>query len=90
MVIVLVSELATNSVQYAPSDFTVHVETCEESVRIEVSDDGLGVPLVRPLDATAETGRGLRLVQSLADSWGVSYRRNGRSKTTWFSLQLSA
>ena len=41
-------------------------------------------PVAAPLDATS--GRGLALVQSLADNWGIE--RTPVGKTVWFEIPL--
>jgi hypothetical protein len=55
------------------------------SLRVEVIDEGSAwnVPVVRD-DMFATNGRGLFLVQSLADEWG--YLRDPCGTTVWFRL----
>ncbi len=86
----LVSELVTNAVQHSESRrpggaVTVTVIEVAGGIRVEVTDDGsaLSVPVVRD-DVFATHGRGLFLVQSLADEWG--YLRDGLGTTVWFCL----
>ena len=43
------------------------------------------MPLPRPVDALAEDGRGLGLVDLVADRWG--YRGNEHGHTVWFELR---
>lgn len=88
----LVSELATNAVRHAGTpSFVVDVDyTRGEGVRIAVTDTGVGHPIPRRPDPTAEHGRGLLLVASLADRWGAHRRRATREKTVWFELQERA
>jgi anti-sigma regulatory factor (Ser/Thr protein kinase) len=86
-VVLLVSELATNAVRHAPlleREFEVAVTTLADgSCLIEVSDESPAQPRLRPVRrADEESGRGLRLVESLTTAWGVWSRgRNG--KTIW-------
>ncbi|CAL9573399.1 hypothetical protein SUDANB178_04849 [Streptomyces sp. enrichment culture] len=85
----VVSELVTNAVVHAGTD--VHVEwRLEESGAfvIEVCDRH---PSRAPREAggeapydTPEYGRGLRLVATLSESWGVTYRAG--AKTVWARL----
>lgn len=82
----IVSELATNAVQHARSSFRVRIETRSAEVRIEVSDTSLGRPVSRRPSAADPTGRGLRVVEALAEQWGVQTSEQG--KTIWFSLGL--
>ena len=87
--VMMVSELATNAVRHAQSMFTVMVERSPQQVRISVSDAGLGRPTMRSPRPEEATGRGLCIVQVLADSWGVT-THDGFGKTVWFSLAAVA
>lgn len=84
----LVSELATNAVRYAGGQFQVAVEYTAQDGRvwIGVTDTGPGNPVLQMPAVTAERGRGLRLVSSLTDRWGVRRRRGTEEKTVWFEL----
>ena len=81
----LASELATNAMRHAGTDFAITV-TVEGGVAwVGVSDDNDDLPEIRA-DAPSESvsGRGLRLVDALARSWGVT--RAPAGKTVWFEL----
>lgn len=84
----LVSELATNAVRHARSPFTVAVKTEESTLRVEVEDRGEGTPEVQSPAPDASEGRGLQLVQSFTDSWGVEKIAGGR-KSVWFSIRVA-
>ena len=92
----MVSELATNCVRHTTSDFTVEIERDAREIRVRVSDRGEGKPVLRTPDSTDPSGRGLRLVDELADSFGVEYdaaRLAGRetgTKTVWFVVRLDS
>jgi anti-sigma regulatory factor (Ser/Thr protein kinase) len=86
----LVSELVTNAVVHSDSrhpggTVTVLVTEGEGGLRVEVIDEGSAhtVPVVMD-DVLATQGRGLLLVQSLADEWG--YFRDSVGTTVWFHL----
>lgn len=83
---VVTSELATNCALHAPgAPFTVRVQQHGAGgVRIEVSDGSVRVPQQRGHSVTSTTGRGLRIVADLAQSWGVDGRVDG--KTVWVEL----
>ena len=87
----LVSELATNAVRHSGTpSFVVDVDhTPGVGVRVAVTDTGVGHPIPRNPDPTAEHGRGLLPVASLADRWGAHRRRATQEKTVWFELQQS-
>ncbi|HEX7106546.1 MAG TPA: ATP-binding protein [Acidothermaceae bacterium] len=84
----LVSELVTNAVVHARTDVTLRVILRRGVLRIEVTDGSPIVPAPRRPAGLAGTGRGLQLVDRLADRWGVSKARRG--KTIWFELAPSA
>jgi anti-sigma regulatory factor (Ser/Thr protein kinase) len=70
-VALLVTELASNAVLHARTEFRV-VTTLNHCVRIEVHDRSRARPVVRRGDdGLAGTGRGLQLVERLSDAWGV-------------------
>jgi serine phosphatase RsbU (regulator of sigma subunit)/anti-sigma regulatory factor (Ser/Thr protein kinase) len=86
----VVSELVTNAVVHAGTD--VDVDWRLEETGAFVVEVGDRHPSRAPRDAlggdgsydTAEYGRGLRLVTTLAESWGVTYRAG--AKTVWARL----
>ena len=84
--LLLVSELATNALRHAGTEFEVEVRRTDRGVRVAVSDDNPRrprEPLVLP-GPDAEGGRGLAIVDELADRWGVEGDPPG--KTVWFEL----
>ncbi|RVU28465.1 ATP-binding protein [Streptomyces antnestii] len=90
-ILLCVSELTTNALVHGVPPgrgFLLRVLPYEDGVRVEVQDSGDGVPAVpRPADETtadAEGGRGLLLVETLADKWGVGERDPG--KVVWCEL----
>jgi anti-sigma regulatory factor (Ser/Thr protein kinase) len=86
---VMVSELAMNAVQYARTSFVVSIELSGDSLRVEVSDSGGGSPEAQPLPpASSPHGRGLFLVDRLADEWGVSPAADGPERTVWFRVAM--
>jgi anti-sigma regulatory factor (Ser/Thr protein kinase) len=85
---VMVSELATNCVRHSDSEFRVRVEHDARRVRIEVTDRGAGMPTVRVPPVSEPTGRGLRIVRELSDSFGVRPLPDPPGKTVWFVVNL--
>lgn len=90
VLVLMVSELATNSVVHAHSPFRVRVEQGARAVRIEVHDQDSG--RIEIAHATPEDlhGRGLSMVDVLSDDWGVSRSATEAGKTVWFTLNLPA
>ena len=81
----MVSELVSNCIRHTPSTFEVSVELTAATIRVEVSDQGLGTPKLRRPPPSQPTGRGLQIVELLADDWGVRQAADSsRGKTVWF------
>lgn len=79
-----VSELVTNALLHGVPpgrEFCVGLHRGEELVRLEVRDSGPGQPVVRRPDHDACSGRGLHIVNELADDFGVDDHVVG--KTVW-------
>jgi len=86
-VVLLVSELATNALLHARTSMTVRVtEDGPDAVRLSVSDHSGELPRQRALSVDAATGRGLALLASIADAWGVETSAGG--KTVWCRVLL--
>jgi anti-sigma regulatory factor (Ser/Thr protein kinase) len=83
----LVSELVTNAVLHARAPVDVVVRKGRSAVRVEVFDEGTGVPHMNLSDADGLHGRGLGLVQAIASRWGINDDREG-GKTVWFEVNL--
>ena len=82
----VVSELATNCTLHARSDFVLRLTVEDACVRVEATDRGAGGLQARQYSSTSTTGRGLRIVESLSTSWGVTPDDHG--KTVWALLPL--
>jgi anti-sigma regulatory factor (Ser/Thr protein kinase) len=83
----LVTELVANVVTHVGTPMTLRVAHSPSTMRVEIDDASSEVPVVRHPDAADEHGRGVLLVDQLADAWGVEPRVDG--KTVWFELDVS-
>ena len=82
----LVSEVVTNSIKHSGSDDPIQLRVWERStgLKIEVADGGFGFEPAEPRDrGVDEGGRGLLILEALADRWGTSYDARAR---VWFEL----
>ncbi|MGY2078416.1 ATP-binding protein [Modestobacter sp. SYSU DS0657] len=81
----LATEVVANVVDHAGADsFTLELTLAGAWLRIAVVDGSAVRPVVRALDHQAERGRGMRLVDAIADRWGAEDHRDG--KRVWFEL----
>ena len=81
----MVSELATNCIRHAHSAFDVTLQTTRRTVRVEVCDNRPGRPTPQSPSPSEPTGRGLRIVEALSDTWGVDPSPGG--KVVWFEIK---
>ncbi|MFC5982912.1 ATP-binding protein [Knoellia sp. p5-6-4] len=86
---IVVSELVSNAIRHArplgDGSLRVHWKVKAGVVEVEVTDGGGDtVPHPAPRTVWAPSGRGLRIVRSLAHEWGVAQDRYG--STVWASL----
>jgi anti-sigma regulatory factor (Ser/Thr protein kinase) len=85
----VVSELVTNSVLHSGKPardwVDMDVDVRPGRVRVEVVDHGRGFDAEARRASTHETGRGLTIVQKLADRWGS---RHTSTMTVWAELAL--
>lgn len=78
-----VSELVANSVEHARTRGSVAVTLqCNGAVLIEVSDDQLAWGPVPGPDHPG--GRGLGIVDSLAERWDIQWTPQGKTVWAWF------
>ncbi len=84
---IVASELASNAIQYAHTPFDVRIDPNPQRVLLEVTDRGEGTPSMRPEPPSRVLhGRGLRIVDALADDWGVRPAEPGPGKTVWVRM----
>jgi anti-sigma regulatory factor (Ser/Thr protein kinase) len=85
----LTSELVTNAVAHASTRVKVKVQVKRDPrrARVEVYDGDHHRPAPRALSTDGESGRGLAIVDAVADDWGVTPLR-GNGKVVWFELAL--
>ncbi|KJK38680.1 regulatory protein [Streptomyces variegatus] len=85
----LTSELVTNAIVHTDHDAVLTATVGPRGLRVEVRDFVARRPRLRvPVADDGTNGRGLFLVQSLADAWGI--RPHGVGKAVWFELEAEA
>jgi anti-sigma regulatory factor (Ser/Thr protein kinase) len=88
LVLLLTNELVTNAVVHGRRPVELRLIDHGNQIKIEISD---GDPDPLPAEAgwppaTEQNGRGLLIVDNLADRWGFRLRRTPPGKTVWFEL----
>ncbi|MEU1280964.1 ATP-binding protein [Streptomyces sp. NPDC005805] len=86
--VLLVSELVGNAVRHTGARvFGLKMLRRRGWIRVEVNDPSRGLPCLMPVQETDISGRGLFLVDTLSDRWGVDLLPRG--KTTWFEMRVA-
>jgi len=83
--VLLVSELVSNAVVHARTDITITIRNDGALLTVEVQDGSDQLPDRHDAAPTATSGRGLAMVDRMAQDWGVR-RLPGDGKVTWFTL----
>lgn len=83
--ILLVSELVTNAMRHGGEPIRLVANITASGLRVEVYDGNVDAfPAIRDMRPDAPGGRGLRLVDALADRWGTNEAGDG--KCVWFEI----
>jgi anti-sigma regulatory factor (Ser/Thr protein kinase) len=81
------SELTTNALLHAGTPALVEVDLSAERLLVVVTDTGTRGPITRTSpEALASRGRGLNMIDSLADAWGSEPTVRGAA--VWFEVLL--
>lgn len=88
-VLLLVSEVVTNAVLHARSGIRLVVEDLDEVARVEVHDASPVPPRMHHFRLVSGTGRGLRMLDQLARTWGVTADPRGAGKVVWFEVGVA-
>jgi anti-sigma regulatory factor (Ser/Thr protein kinase) len=86
--VLLTDEIVANAVRHAHRTVRLDVSARRGQVLVEVFDDSHREPRLDGLPSDATSGRGLRLVNALATTWGVQMSQGDLGKTVWFTVSL--
>jgi anti-sigma regulatory factor (Ser/Thr protein kinase) len=84
--VLLTSEIVTNSLRHARGPYELRLRRIDGEVVVEVGDATAQRPRRRRVDGDAESGRGLTIVEAVADSWGS--RSTAEGKVVWAARHL--
>lgn len=87
-VVLVASELATNAIAHARSQFTVSLTATSGTVTLSVSDGSALLPRVVDTAALDTTGRGMAIVDGLSREWGV-LPHSRRGKAVWAAFDAN-
>jgi two-component sensor histidine kinase len=82
-VVLLLSEVVSNAVRYAPGVIHVTLTVFTDRVTARVRDENPRPPQPRAPDENG--GRGLEVLRALATRWGVEHHPDD-GKTVWFEV----
>ena len=80
----LTSEVVSNALIHAGTPMVLRLHPDGPGVQVEVHDGSPTPPARRHYSATATTGRGVEVLDALADEWG--WRPAPGGKTVWFKV----
>jgi anti-sigma regulatory factor (Ser/Thr protein kinase) len=86
----LTTELVSNAIRHTRDELTVTVRLAGGRLRVGVADSSHRRPQLVQVGRRDTSGRGLQLVDALADRWGVDPDERGLGKTVWFELPAPA
>ncbi len=81
---ILTTEVVTNAVLHAGTGFLVRATELPGGIRVAVTDRSTSPPVMQDYGPNSPTGRGLHIVDAMADRWGVDPTDSG--KTVWFEV----
>ncbi|MFF3560660.1 ATP-binding protein [Streptomyces sp. NPDC002574] len=90
--VLLTTELVTNALRHTDRGAVLTATFAPapaHRLRVEVRDFASRHPRLRSPSTHGTSGRGLQLVQSLADAWGVHAEGDGSGKVVWFELDAA-
>ena len=84
----LTTELVSNAIRQTREELVLTVGLAAGRIRVGVADSSHRRPQLVQVGSRDTSGRGLHLVEALADRWGVEPDEHGLGKTVWFELDV--
>jgi hypothetical protein len=86
----IVSEPVTNALNAGSTTTSVGLDWHRHHVRLSVSDDAPGLPIMQAATSDQSHGRGLAIIASLSITWGIDpHPSNHTGKQVWAELDVS-
>ncbi len=80
----LTAEIVTNAILHARTHIELEASQVSRGIRVSVTDGNTNPPVMKNYGPGSPTGRGLHIVEAMADRWGFDPSETG--KTVWFEL----
>jgi anti-sigma regulatory factor (Ser/Thr protein kinase) len=84
----LSTELVSNAIRQTREELVLTVRLAAGRMRVGVADSSHRRPQLVQVGSRDTSGRGLHLVETMADRWGVEPDGHGLGKTVWFELDV--
>ena len=84
----LTTELVSNAIRQTREELVLTVGLDAGQMRVGVADSSHRRPQLVQVGSRDTSGRGLHLVEAMADRWGVEPDGRGLGKTVWFELDV--
>lgn len=84
-----VSEIVTNAIRYGAGPIELRTMLERSSIRVEVSDCGMAMPVPTTAEPDMTGGRGLEIIDAVTQAWGCERHGDDGGKTVWFTLPRS-
>jgi anti-sigma regulatory factor (Ser/Thr protein kinase) len=84
----LTTELVSNAIRQSRDELVITVGLAGGRMRVGVADSSHRRPQLVQVGSRDTSGRGLHLVEALADRWGVEPDHRGLGKMVWFELDV--
>jgi anti-sigma regulatory factor (Ser/Thr protein kinase) len=84
----LTTELVSNAIRHTRDELVVTVRVAGGRLRVGIADSSYRRPQLVQVGTRDTSGRGLHLVDAMADLWGVDPDDRGLGKTVWFELAV--
>ena len=85
---ILTSEVVTNAILHARTPLLLGVAQGPDRIVVCVEDRNMAAPEHQPYSGERTTGRGIVILEALADRWGIATEERG--KAVWFTMRLTA
>lgn len=80
-------EVVTNAVVHGSPDIELVVTADHPMARVQVYDAKPSPPVRRSANEGATRGRGVDIIDALAEAWGVEQLLEGAGKCVWFEVR---